>query len=170
MDVVMQAINLLGGNVDIITAADKGTNFRISLPLTLAIIEGMLVKVSGEMYIIPTANIKRSLKPEGDILNSIMNKAEAVLVEGSLIPIVRLNRKFKFLPQYDNLEEGLLIILETNEKVFAVAVDELIGIQSVVVKSLGEKFQNLDGVSGGTIMGDGKVGLILDVNKLDVEK
>ncbi|MCL1826834.1 MAG: chemotaxis protein CheA [Candidatus Cloacimonetes bacterium] len=170
MDVVMQAITLLGGGVDIITEPNKGSTFRIALPLTLAIIEGMLVKVSGELYIIPTANIKRSIKPEGQTLSSVMNKAETVMVEGNLIPIIRLNRKFKFKSQNENLQDNLLIILETNEKVFAIAVDEVLDIQSVVVKTLGEKFQELDGISGATIMGDGKVGLILDVNKLDVEK
>ena len=170
MDVVMQAITMLGGAVDIISEANRGSTFRIALPLTLAIIEGMLVKVSGELYIIPTANIKRSIKPDDQILSSVMNKAETVMVEGNLIPIVRLNRKFRFLAQNDDLKECLLIILETNEKVFAIAVDEVLDIQSVVVKTLGEKFQDLDGISGATIMGDGKVGLILDVNKLDIEK
>ena len=170
MDVVMQAITQLGGNVEIISEPDKGSIFRISLPLTLAIIAGMLVKVSGELYIIPIANIRRSLKPNQEILNSIMNKAETVKVEDNLIPIVRLNRKFKFLPQSENLEDCCLIVLETTEKQYAIAVDELIGIKNVVVKTLGEKFKDLDGISGATIMGDGKVGLILDVSKLDVER
>ena len=170
MDVVMQAITHLGGNVEIISEQDKGSIFRISLPLTLAIIEGMLVKVSGELYIIPIANIKRSLKPNPEILNSVMNKAETVKVEDNLIPIVRLNRKFKFSEESENLEDGCLIVLETTEKQFAIAVDKLIGIHSVVVKTLGEKFKDIDGISGATIMGDGKVGLILDVSKLDVER
>lgn len=169
MDVVMQAITHLGGNVEIMSEPNKGSIFRIALPLTLAIIEGMLVKVSGELYIIPIANIKRSLKPDNEVLNSIMNKAETVKVEGKLIPVVRLNRKFKFMAKNENLTDCLIIILETGEKQFAVAVDELLGIQNVVVKTLGEKFKDLDGISGATIMGDGKVGLILDVNKLDVE-
>jgi len=170
MDVVVQAINMLGGNVEIISEFHKGTIFRIALPLTLAIIEGMLVKVSGELYIIPIANIRRFLKPDATILNSIMNKAETVMVEGNLIPIVRLNRKFKFVPQYEDLKDCTLIIIETNEKTFSIAVDELLTIQSVVVKTLGEKFKDVDGIAGATIMGDGKVGLILDVSKLDVEK
>ncbi|MCL2063200.1 MAG: chemotaxis protein CheA [Candidatus Cloacimonetes bacterium] len=170
MDVVMQAITQLGGNVEIISEQDKGSIFRISLPLTLAIIAGMLVEVSGELYIIPIANIRRSLKPSPEILNSVMNKAETVKVENNLIPIVRLNRKFNFTPKSENLEDSRLIILETTEKQYAIAVDELIGIKNVVVKSLGEKFKDLDGISGATIMGDGKVGLILDVSKLDVER
>jgi two-component system chemotaxis sensor kinase CheA len=170
MDVVVQAIALLGGSVEILSEPDKGSTFRIALPLTLAIIEGMLVKVSGELYIIPIANIRRSLKPTQDMLNSIMNKAETVKVENNLIPIVRLNRKFRFESQNEDLRNCSLIILETNEKQFAIAVDELIGIKSVVVKTLGEKFKDLDGISGATILGDGKVGLILDVNKLDVER
>jgi two-component system chemotaxis sensor kinase CheA len=170
MDVVTQAIKTLGGSVEILSEPDKGSTFRIALPLTLAIIDGMLVKVSGELYIIPIANVKRTLKPEKEILNSIMNKAETVKVEDNLIPIVRLNRKFRFLPQNEDLSECLLIIIEAGEKVFSIAVDDLIGIQSVVVKTLGEKFKDLDGISGATIMGDGKVGLILDCNKLDVER
>ena len=170
MDVVMQAITQLGGNVEILSEPDKGSIFRISLPLTLAIIAGMLVEVSGELYIIPIANIRRSLKPTPEILNSVMNKAETVKVENNLIPIVRLNKKFNFTPKSENLEDSRLIVLETTEKQYAIAVDELIGIKNVVVKSLGEKFKDLDGISGATIMGDGKVGLILDVSKLDVER
>jgi two-component system chemotaxis sensor kinase CheA len=170
MDVVTQAIKLLGGSVEILSEPGKGSTFRIALPLTLAIIDGMLVKVSGELYIIPIANVRRSLKPEGEILNSVMNKGETVKLEGSLIPIVRLNRKFKFLPQNENLSDCLLIIIQAGDRLFSISVDELIGIQSVVVKTLGDKFKDLDGISGATIMGDGKVGLILDCNKLDVER
>jgi two-component system chemotaxis sensor kinase CheA len=169
MDVVMQAIKLLGGSVEVLSEWGKGSTFRIALPLTLAIIDGMLVKVSGELYIIPIANVRRTLKPTKDMLNSVMNKAETVKVEDSLIPIVRLNRKFKFMPQNEDLSECLLIIIQAGDKIFSIAVDDLIGIQSVVVKTLGEKFKDLDGISGATIMGDGKVGLILDCNKLDVE-
>ena len=170
MDVVMQAITHLGGNVEIHSEPNKGSSFRISLPLTLAIITGMLVKVSGELYIIPIANIRRSLKPTPEMISSVMNKAETVKVENNLIPIVRLNRKFKFVPQSENLQDCLLVILETTEKQYAIAVDEIISNQNVVVKTLGDKFKDLDGISGATIMGDGKVGLILDANKLDVEK
>ncbi len=169
MDVVMQSISHLGGNVDIISIPDKGSVFRISLPLTLAIIEGMMVKIKNELYLIPIANIKRSLKPDKSNLNSVMGKGETVKVEGKLIPIIRLNRKFNIVKDDENLENSLLIVLETGDKVFAIAVDELLGIQSVVVKTLGDKFKDLEGVSGATIMGDGRVGLILDVSKLDYE-
>ena len=169
MDVVMQSINHLGGSVEIYSNPNEGSTFRIILPLTLAIIEGMLVKIETELYLIPIANIKRSIKPTKDNLNSVMGKGDTIKIEDKLIPIIRLNRKFKISKQDESLENSLLIVLETGEKQFAVAVDELIGIQSVVVKTLGEKFKNLEGVSGATIMGDGRVGLILDVSKLDIE-
>jgi len=170
MDVVQQAIKNLGGHVDIITETGVGSTFRLVFPLTLAIIEGMLVKVEDQLYIIPIGNIQRSLKPDKSQLNRVFEKGETLRLNDQLIPIIRLNKKFKLSETEKDLSESLLIILHTGNKEFAIAVDHLIGIQSVVVKSLGEKFKNLEGVSGATIMGDGRVGLILDANELYYEE
>ncbi len=170
MDVVQQAIKNLGGHVEIMTEPDIGSTFRLIFPLTLAIIEGMLVKVEQQLYIIPIGSIQRSLKPDTQQINAIFGKGETLRLNDKLIPIIRLNRKFSLSSEAHALNESLLIIIQAGNKEFAIAVDQLIGIQSVVVKSLGEKFKNLEGVSGATIMGDGRVGLILDVNELYYEE
>lgn len=169
MDVVQQAIKNLGGHVEIMTEPDIGSTFRLIFPLTLAIIEGMLVKVEQQLYIIPIGSIQRSLKPDLQQINAIFGKGETLRLNDKLIPIIRLNRKFSLSNESRPLNESLLIIIQAGNKEFAIAVDHLIGIQSVVVKSLGEKFKDLEGVSGATIMGDGRVGLILDVNELYYE-
>ncbi len=166
MDVVQQAIKTLGGQVEILTELGKGSTFRLCMPLTLSIIEGMMVNVSDQLYIIPIANIQRSLKPGVNQINSVMGKGETVNISGKLIPIVRLHRKFRLNGEIQELYNSLLIVIQTGNHEFALAVDRLLGIQNVVVKSLGEKFKDLEGVSGATILGDGRVGLILDVNEL----
>lgn len=166
MDVVQSAIKNLGGCVEISTEPDMGSTFRLIFPLTLAIIEGMMVRVEDQLYIIPIGNIQRSLKPTKNILNCVFGKGETLSLGEKLIPIVRLNRKFKLGKNTTDLCEALLIIIQNGSREFALAVDQLLGIQSVVVKSLGEKFKSLEGVSGATIMGDGRVGLILDVSEL----
>ncbi|MDX9869628.1 MAG: chemotaxis protein CheA [Candidatus Cloacimonadales bacterium] len=170
MDVVQEAIKSLSGNIDIISKAGIGSTFRLVFPLTLAIMEGMLIKVEEQLYIIPIGSIQRSLKPVKSQINKIFNKGETLCIEDKLLPIVRLNKKFNLSQDQKNLDQCVLIIIQAGNKEYAIAVDELLGIQNVVVKNLGEYFKNLEGVSGATIMGDGRVGIILDTNELYFEE
>lgn len=166
LDVVNQGIKNLGGRIEIETEHTVGTTFRMVVPLTLAIIEGMLVKSGSEMYIIPILNVIRSLKPERENINYIMGKGETIKVDDSLIPVVRLYKVFKIGDAVEDINDSLLILITDQKRRYALQVDKLIGIQDVVVKSLGRKFRDLKGVSGATILGDGQVGLILDINNL----
>jgi len=166
MDVVNQTIKQLGGSVKIKSELNKGTTISIILPLTLAIIDGMFVKSGDEIFIIPLINVIRTLQPEKKSLNLLLNKGTTVKVDGVLLPVTRLSEVFNLNNSKANPEEAILVILQAQNQEYALMVDALVGIQDVVVKTLGSKFKNLKGVSGATILGDGSVGLILDVNSL----
>jgi len=167
MDVVNQTLKNLGGRVDIESAPGKGSVFSINLPLTLAIIEGILVRVAGELFILPVVNVKRTLRPQLELINQVVGQGETYRLDDHLIPIAKLHSLFSITNAKTSWEESILIIVAGGDgREFALQVDELVGIQDVVIKSLGEKFKTLRGVSGATILGDGSVGLILDVNSL----
>ena len=151
---------------DISSRPGHGTTFIIKLPLTMAIIEGLVVGVGVHRYIVPIFTVKEMFRPSPDSLSSVPDGGEMVLVRGSLLPILRLHRRFGVIPTSGEPSEGILIVVESERKNFCVLVDELIGKQEVVIKSLGETFKNVTGVAGGSILGDGRVGLILDVEGL----
>ena len=162
MDVVKKQIIKLRGKIEIVSTAGKGATFFLKLPLTLAIIDGLLVGVGGEHFVMPIFAVREMFRPSQDALSTVENREEMVLVRGSLLPIVRLHRRFGMRPKSENLAESLLIVTEAHGKRFCLVVDELIGKQEVVIKSLGESLRNVRGVAGGAILGDGRVGLILD--------
>src|SRR5471030_25882 len=166
MDVVRKQVVKLRGRIDISSRPGQGTTFIIKLPLTLAIIEGLIVGVGVHRYIVPIFVVKEMFRPTPDSLSTLPDGGEMVLVRGSLLPILRLHRRFGVIPTSGELTEGVLIVVEGARKNFCVHVDELIGKQEVVIKSLGETFKNVTGVAGGSILGDGRVGLILDVEAL----
>jgi two-component system chemotaxis sensor kinase CheA len=166
MDVVKRNIEALGGTVSIKTALGKGTTFTLKLPLTLAIIEGMTVRVGKELYIIPLVSIVESIQPQTSTLTTIAGKAEMMSVRGACHPVLRLYQIFNIQPEYTDMTKGILVILETEGERVAVMVDELVGQQQVVIKSLDRNFRKVEGVAGATILGDGTVGLILDVRGL----
>lgn len=166
MDVVRRQIARLRGRVDILSRPGDGTTFVIKLPLTMAIIEGLVVGVGKHRYIVPLFVVKEMFRPTPASLSRVPDGGEMVLVRGSLLPILRLHRRFGVIPKSEELSEGILIVVETARRNFCVQVDELIGKQEVVIKSLGETFKNVTGVAGGSILGDGRVGLILDVEAL----
>jgi len=163
MDVVRKNIESLRGKVDINSIKDKGTTFTIRMPLTLAIIDGQIVKIGDNRYIIPVNSIVRSLKPNRSQLSSVQNRGEMVTIRGELLSLVRLYKLFGTVPITEDPTESLLVIVEEDGKKCCLLVDELLGQQQVVIKSLGEGLGKAKGVSGGAIMGDGKVSLILDI-------
>ncbi|GKS59216.1 chemotaxis protein CheA [Nitrospira sp.] len=163
MDVVKRNIEALGGTVGIKTTTGKGTIFTLKLPLTLAIIDGMTVRVGNELYIIPLVSIVESIQPKTDTVRTIADQAELINVRGAYHPILRLHQAFNIDPEHTDLLESILVIVETEGERVAVMVDELVGQQQVVIKSLEKNFRKVPGVAGATILGDGTVGFILDI-------
>jgi two-component system chemotaxis sensor kinase CheA len=166
MDVVKKNIEALGGTVSIKTTLGKGTTFTLKLPLTLAIIEGMTVRVGRESYIIPLVSILESIQPTASSVKTITGKGEVVEVRGSYHPIVRLSEAFSIQADCQDPTKAILVMLETEHERVAVMVDELLGQQQVVIKSLEKNFRKVKGIAGATILGDGTVSFILDVRGL----
>jgi two-component system chemotaxis sensor kinase CheA len=163
MDVVKKNVESLRGKVDINSTLGKGTTFTIRLPLTLAIIDGQIVKVGSDRYIIPINSIERSIRPTAEQLSTVQNRGEMVMVRGELLPLVRLYTLFNVLPVTDDPTDSSVVVVEEDGKKCCLLVDELLAQQQVVIKSLGDGLGAVQGVSGGAIMGDGRVSLILDV-------
>lgn len=166
MDVVRRNIDALRGQIEIQTEQNVGTTFSIRLPLTLAIIDGMVLRVGAERFIVPTLSIVRSIRPNPENLSTMLNANEMMMVQGQLIPIFRLNHLFSIEDAVEELTEGIAIIVEDDGRQAAILVDELLGQQQIVIKPLGEVLQGTQGLSGAAVMPDGRVGLILDVNGL----
>jgi two-component system chemotaxis sensor kinase CheA len=163
MDVVRRNLEAIRGRIDITSTPGAGTTFAIRLPLTLAVTDGMLVRVGQERFVVPTTNIHMSFRPEPSMLSTVVGKGEVVLLRGELMPIVRLHRLFEVPGAVEHPCEGLLMIVGDAERRTALLVDELLGQHQVVAKSLGESLGRVRGLTGGAILGDGRVGLILDV-------
>jgi len=166
MDVVKRNIEALGGTVSIKTALGKGTTFTLKLPLTLAIIEGMTIRVGHETYILPMLSIVESIQPKADTVKTIVGKGEVMNVRGTYHPMMRLYEVFGLQPEYKDPAKAILLILETEGERVAVMVDEILGQQQVVIKSMEQNFRKVEGIAGATILGDGTVGFILDVRGL----
>lgn len=163
MDVVKKNIEALHGKIDISSTFGKGTVFTIRMPLTLAIIDGQIVTVGGDRYIIPINSIVRSLRPSAEQLSSIQGRGEMALVRGQIMPMLRLYELFNSVPTTKDPTKALLVVVEEDNKRCCLLVDELLDQRQVVIKSLGEGLGRARGVSGGAIMGDGRVSLILDI-------
>lgn len=166
MDVVKRNIEALRGKIEIQSEKGKGSTFTIRLPLTLAIIEGMVVRLSTERYIIPTLSIVRMLQPGEVHIKSIMQNGQALLIDNELIPLVRLDRLFEVAGAKQDPTQATVVIVENSERKMAVLTDELIGQQQIVIKSLGATMRGLPGIAGGAIMSDGRVGLVVDISGL----
>lgn len=165
MDVVKSNIDRLGGKVEIASKAGKGSTFTIKLPLTMAIVDGMIVKIGAERFIIPTVSIRESIRPKPEEVSTVIKDGEMMNIRGRLLPLIRLHLALKVRNAVcDNPCDGLVIIVESDERAYGLMVDDLLGQQQVVIKNLGKRFKALPGISGGTILGDGRVGLILDVS------
>ena len=166
MDVVKQNIAKMRGKIEIDSVPGSGTTFRIFLPLTLAIIDGLIARVGDERYIFPTLSVCESFRPTPQMITRVQGKGEVVKVRNRLCPILRLYDHFHITPRTTEPCEGLLIVVESASQRRCIMVDELIGKQEVVIKSLDERFKSNKCVAGAAIMGDGRVGLILDPREL----
>lgn len=162
MDVVKKNIESLRGKVFISSTAGRGTKFSIQLPLTLAIIDGQIIKIGQERYIIPINSISHSFRPLDDQVFSVCDKGEMVMVQDELYPLIRLYEVFGIEPQTTNPCDALIVLVEDNNKKYCLLIDELLDQQQVVIKNLGDQIDQ-KGFTGGAIMGDGKVSLILDI-------
>ncbi len=163
MDVVKKAIEKLKGRVEINSKPGRGSTFIIKLPLTLAIIEGMLVRVGNERYVIPALAIRESFRPTKEQYSTVEGKGEIILSRGKIIHLLRLDRIFNLKNNSRDPWEGLVVTVEHNGQQMCLLIDELLGKEEVVIKSLGETFKDTKGIAGGAILGDGRVGLILDM-------
>lgn len=163
MDVVKKAFEKLRGRIEINSNPSQGSIFTISLPLTLAIIEGMVVRVGQERYIIPALAILESFRPERSQYSTVKGRGEMVTVRGKIIPLIRLDRIVRAEGKCQDPCEGLVVAVEYEGQQMCLLLDELLGKEEVVIKSLGESLKHVKGLAGGAIMGDGRVGLILDI-------
>ena len=165
MDVVKRNIESMGGRLEILSEKGRGSSFQIRLPLTLAILDGMSISVGGQIFIIPLVNIIESVQPQSSQLKFIGNE-QVLDLRDAYWPIVNLYQVMDLEPQSRLATEGILVLVETNNTRFALLVDELIGQQQAVIKSLEQHYRRVQGVAGATIMGDGSVALILDAESL----
>ena len=163
MDVVRRNISELGGSIEVRTEPGKGSRFIITLPLTLAIVDGQSVCVGGETYIVPLVTIIESLQLKPSMVNRVAGRDEVFWFRDGYVPVLRLHQIFGVRPRAQSLHEGLIMVVEGEGRRVGLFVDELLGQQQVVIKSLETNFRRVEGVSGATILGDGAVALILDV-------
>jgi len=165
MDVVKKQIQKLRGRTEIHTTQGKGTEFQLKLPLTLAIIDGLVVGVGKERYIVPIFAVKELLRPTEGMVGTVEGR-EIALVRDKVLPVVRLFKRFGVTPRTEDPLDSLLILTESHGVDYCLLVDALVGKQEVVIKSLGDTMKNLAGVAGGAILGDGRIALIVDVDAL----
>ena len=163
MDVVRKNVEALRGRIEIASTTGAGSTFTIRLPLTLAIIDGLVAKVGDQRYIIPITSIEQSIRPTARQLSTVQNRGELCLVRDSLLPMVRLHKLFKVQPKTEDPTASLVVIVQEGAGRCGLLVDELIGQQQVVIKSVGKEMGDVPGIAGCAILGDGNVSLILDV-------
>jgi len=166
MDVVRRNVKELGGKIEIASELGKGSRFIITLPLTLAIVDGQSVSVGSETYIVPLTSIVESLQLQPQSVNRLSGRGEVFSFRGDYLPIVRLHELFGIEPRATALHEGLIVVAEGDGRRIGLFVDELLGQQQVVIKSMEANYGPVDGVAGATILGDGSVALILDLSGL----
>lgn len=163
MDVVRRNIHELGGSVEVRSEQGRGSRFTIRLPLTLAILDGQLVRVGDQIYIIPLVSIIESLQARPEYINAVAGAAEVYRLRDDYLPVLRLYRIFNVEADARELTDGLLVVVEGDGQRAGVFVDELLGQQQVVIKSLESNYRRVEGISGATILGDGSVALIMDI-------
>lgn len=168
LDVVKRNVQSLGGRIDIESQEGVGATFTIRLPLTLAIVDGMCVSVGNQTFIIPLVNIVESMQPLEKDIKTLAGDDQLLLVRDQYWPILPLYKAMQLEPDFTEAHKGIAVLIEANKHRFALFVDALVGQQQVVIKSLEQHYKRVQGVAGATIMGDGSVALILDVESLAV--
>jgi two-component system chemotaxis sensor kinase CheA len=163
MDVVRKNITSLGGSVDVVSKQGQGSTFTIRLPLTLAIMDGQTIRVADQNYILPLISIVESLEIKNSDIKRVSGKGELYPLRNEYVPVIRVYELFGLTPQTTDLEEGLLVVVDGAGSKVGLFVDDLLGQQQVVIKSLETNYRKVMGISGATILGDGTVALILDV-------
>ncbi|MCX6611651.1 MAG: chemotaxis protein CheA [Acidobacteria bacterium] len=163
MDIVKRNIKELGGNIEIENRPGLGTKFTIKLPLTLAILDGQIVKVGDQAFVVPLVSIVESVQVRRGQVSLISGQEELYRLRDKYIPVLRLYEIFNIPPSVTQLEQGLLMVIEDNGQQAGVFVDDLLAQQQVVIKSMESNFQKVEGISGATILGDGTVSMILDI-------
>jgi len=166
MDVVKRNIDKLRGKIEIASEVGKGSTFKIKLPLTMAIIDGLVVRVGEDRFILPSTSVQRALRPTRESISTIHGRGEVLDLRGRLVPVHRLHERFGIPHQAENPWDGIVVIVEHSGKISALLVDEMVSKQEVVIKNLGAFMQGLPGVAGGAILGDGNIALILDPGTL----
>ncbi|HEY1108787.1 MAG TPA: chemotaxis protein CheA, partial [Opitutaceae bacterium] len=166
MDVVKRNIEKLRGKIEISSEVGRGSVFKIKLPLTMAIIDGLVVRVGTDRFILPSTSVQMALRPVRENISTVHGKGEVLDLRGRFVPIHRLNRRFGIPGEAAHPWEGIVVIVETSGRASALLVDEMVSKQEVVIKNLGAFMQNLPGVAGGAILGDGNIALILDPGSL----
>ena len=167
MDVVRRNIEELRGTVEIHSENGKGSTFRVKLPLTLAIIDGMMVKVGSEVLTIPLSVIDKSVRPSRTEIKTVEGRGELVDIRGDYIPLVRLYQLFSLPSQKIDPTEALVVVLHGTASRFGILVDDVLGQTQAVIKSIDKNFKKIEGTSGATILGNGRVSLILDVHSIE---
>ena len=164
MDVVRRNIQALGGRITLQSRLGSGSRFLLSLPLTLAILDGMIVSVGREFYVVPLTNIIESLRPKRQDINAVVGCGDVVAIRGQYVPLIHLARRFSVPDAVDDAAQGIVVVVESETAgQVGLVVDELVGQQQVVVKSVETNYGTVDGVGGATILGNGRVALILDI-------
>lgn len=163
MDAVKRDIEALLGNIEVSSQLGKGTALKLKLPLSLAIIEGMLIRVGKEMFVLPLLLVTETLRPLPNQQKRFKNRGELIDIRGQYLPLVRLHQRLKIEEAIDKPEEGLLIVVQQGTQKYCLLVDSIEDQLPVVIKSLEEHFVHIPGIAGATILGDGSVCFILDV-------
>ena len=163
MDVVKRNINILGGSIDVFSEPDKGSMFSIRLPLTLAILDGQLIKVGDQIFVVPLMSVTESLQIKEEQISCVGGEMDLYQLRDDYVPIIDIAEEFGFKKENTELEESLLVVVEGENQKIGLLVDELQAQQQVVIKSLDVNYKPIQGISGATILGDGRVALIIDV-------
>ncbi|NPA11693.1 MAG: chemotaxis protein CheA [Epsilonproteobacteria bacterium] len=163
MDVVMNNITSIGGSIKVKTIPGKGTKFIIILPLTLAILDGLNIRVGKDRFIYPVNMIVESFQPSEDMIQKVSNHEEVLMLRGEFIPVIRLYQFFGIEPDFTDITKGIVIVSKVEDNKYALFIDEFLNQEQIVVKSIEKNYKKVTGVSATTIKGDGSIGLILDI-------